>query len=106
MDDSKKKQVGGADDLPEEIERALGIAGMPESAKEELVAKIGQLALERALTATMEKVPEGKKDELVAISKGGDQIKLTEFMKSNVPDFENVIKSEVQSVISEIKNKN
>ena len=97
MDDNK---------LKEEVERTLGISSLPEGVKEELIARAGQLALERALTAVMEKVPEGKREELMAISKEGHQNKLMEFMKKEVPNVEDVIKSEVWAIVTEIKNKN
>ena len=80
-----------------EFLETIGIANAPEDTKAKLIAGIEDLAQKRLVSKLADKVTDEQAEEFGKIA---DEQQAADWLKANVPDFENL----VTEVFSEIKN--
>lgn len=81
----------------------LKIGSLPLDAQDKILEKLGGNIIKRITLATLENLPEKARDEFDAISESGDQIKMQEFLKSQIPNFEKLIRETIKFTIDEFK---
>jgi len=90
--------------LKENIIKNLGIDQLPEDKKEEVLMLMTEALLKRILITTLEKIPANKKEEFDEIFKSKDSEKINEFLSNNVPDYEKMLKNEIENFKEEMKS--
>ena len=91
-------------ELRNNIIRALGMnpEKMVESEMENIIERVGTLIYQNVLMEIMEILPETDIDEFGKLmDEETDPEKVTTFLKSKVPEFDELIKKEAQKFVSE-----
>jgi len=91
--------------LKENIEKELGLTGLPDAVKNEIVAMLGENCLKRASLAILERLTDGGRAEFEKIAQSGDYEKASKYAAAAIPDFENFIKGEISAEIADFKRR-
>lgn len=91
------------DALRSAMAQDLGITHLNEDEQSEIINKLGEVILKRVTISLLEKLPEDKRDAFEALSVEGDQKKIQDFLSQNIPNFDALLQSEVQSEIARFK---
>jgi gas vesicle protein len=89
--------------LKESIIKDLGIDQLPEDKREEVLLMMTEALLKRILIVALEKIPGNKKEEFDKIFASKDSEKINEFLSDNIPDYEKMVKNEIENFKNEIK---
>lgn len=85
----------------EKVLKTLGIENAPQEKQEEILAKIGEVALKETLLATLERLDEDQKNTYnELLEKNASPNEVEGFLKEAIPDYEEM----VQRVISALMN--
>lgn len=93
-------------DIREQIVKELELGGLPEEAQNEIIAKFSENLLKKIAIAMLDKIPSDKRSEFEAIVGNGDSNAMYSFIKTNVPDADALMKTEIQKSLAEIKQPN
>lgn len=81
----------------------LGISDLPPADQEEIIVKLGEVALKNTVLAVLENLPEENMAEFEKISESGDEEKTRYFLKKHIPNFDEISKQEVKKVADDFK---
>jgi len=81
----------------------LGISNLPKEAQEEIIVKLGEVALKNTVVAVLEKLPEENMAEFEKLSESHDQEKVRYFLTKYIPDFDQISKNEMKKVAEDFK---
>lgn len=82
----------------------LGLSGISEEKKEELLVSMTEVLLKRIFIETMEKLSESDRDEyLKTVEEGSSPEKVEAFLKEKIPNYEKMVKEVVKGFKREMK---
>ena len=87
--------------ITREILEAMGI-GLPVGEEEQFVAHVNETLAQRIGDDIAESLDDDQLDEMLAIQKTGDTVKLTEWLSANVPDLSEIANNERDILLGEI----
>lgn len=88
----------------EKVLKTLGIENAPQEKQEEILTKIGEVALKETLLATLERLDEDQKktyDELLEKNANPDEVEA--FLKEAIPDYEEMVQSVINTLMSDLQ---
>ncbi len=91
------------DELTTLIAKDLGIAEIPQSEQQELIAQFGEVALKAATLAVVGKLAEDKRDEFAKLAEAGDGAVLKAFLDREVPGHTDIAKAAVAEEVRRFK---
>ncbi len=81
----------------------LGISDLAAAEQEQLIAQFGEVALQAATIAVLEKMPAEKREEFAKLSEAADPVALKTFLDTTVPGHEEVAKAAVADEVKKFK---
>jgi hypothetical protein len=88
--------------IQQQILKAYGIEGMNEEQQKDAIEKIGGIIYQEVLMRVVGAMSDAEQDEFEALlDKDSDPETLFQFLKSKVPDLENIIKEETEKFRNE-----
>ncbi len=90
-------------ELKQTIIKEIGIADLPLASQDRILEKLGGNIVKRLSLAVLKNLPEEAKSEFEKISASGDEIKLQEFFKNTIPNFEELTQKTIRETIDEYK---
>lgn len=83
--------------LQKEIIKELGLLNLPGKEQEEALLTVGRIIFQAVLIRIMEELLDEKKDELEKIitESPDDEEKIMEFLQTNVPKLDEIVKEEI-----------
>ncbi len=81
----------------------LGIGHLPLDTQDKILEKLGENIIKRITLVVLENLPEDAQPEFDVVSASGDEAKMQEFLKSKIPNVEELIQKAIQGTISEFK---
>ena len=91
------------EELRQIILRDLGIGSLPLDVQDKILEKLGGNIIKRITLAVLENLPEGARGEFDIISESGNDEKMRGFLKSQIPNFEELIQKTIKFTIEEFK---
>jgi hypothetical protein len=91
------------DELTKAIAGDLGIADLPITQQQELIAQFGEVALKAATLSVVGKLSEDKRDEFAKLAQTGDASAIKTFLDKEVPGHEDIAKSAVAEEVLKFK---
>lgn len=85
--------------IQQNIIQGLGLQDLPEATQIKLLSQMTESVLKRITVRVLERLPEADRAEFDKLQTGGDVAKMDEFLKSKIPDYEQM----VQNIIIEFK---
>ncbi len=82
----------------------LGIENLPEDEKKNLLASLSESFLRRITVRIYENLDETDQTEFEKIAAENNPAKLEEFLKSKIPNIEEIQKKELEELVREIKD--
>ena len=82
-----------------EFLEAIGIANAPEDEKQKLIAGLEDLAQQKLTIAISDRITDEQANEFEAIT---DEQQAAEWVKQNIPDFENIVTSVLDDMKTDI----
>jgi len=92
------------DEITAAIATDLGIAELPVSEQQELIAQFGEVALKAATLAVCEKLTKEKQEEFAKLSEIGDFVTVKTFLDREVPAHEEIAKMAVAEEVRRFKD--
>ena len=80
------------------IIKILGIENLPDERKISILSKVTELVQKRLLLRIMEVLDEAKQKEFETVVDSKDQIKITEFLKTNAPEIDKWMIEEINNI--------
>lgn len=90
-------------ELRQIILKDLEIGSLPLDIQDKILEKLGSNILKRLVLVILKNLPEEMKVEFEKLSEGGDEIKLREFFKNTIPNFEELTQKTIKETIDEYK---
>ena len=92
--------------LQQNIIKELGLDKLPEKEQEEALETAGRIIFQAVLIKVMDELDEEQKSEFekIIIKEPNNEEKITEFLESNVPDLDEIVKEEVLNFKKETLN--
>ncbi len=90
-------------ELKQIIIKEIGIATLSSDAQDKILEKLGGNIVKRLSLAILKNLPEEARPEFEKISAAGDEIKLREFLKNTIPNFEELTQKTIKETIDEYK---
>lgn len=91
------------EELRQIILKDLEIGHLSPDAQDKILEKLGENITKRITLAVLENLPESARHEFDAISQSGNQEKLQEFLKLQIPNIEELLQKTIQFTINEFK---
>jgi len=91
------------DELRKNIAEELGITSMPPEAQEQVIGKLGELALKQVAINALEQLPEEKRAEFDALTKSEDPEKMQTFLAEHIPNFNEMVDQTVKEEVTKFK---
>jgi len=91
------------EELRQTILNGLKIGHLPIDAQDKILERLGENIVKRITLAVLENLPEGARGEFDMISESGDEEKMREFLRSQIPDFEELIQKTIKFTVEEFK---
>jgi len=91
------------EELRKIILKDLKIDFLKPEIQDEILAKLGENIIKRISLVVLEALPEEARAEFDNISQSGDQEKMQQFLKAQIPDFEKLIYETIKKTIEEYK---
>ena len=91
------------EELRQIILKDLKIGHLSSDAQDKILEKLGENIVKRITLVVLENLPEEARPEFDTISESGDQKKLQEFLKSQIPNIEELLQKTIQLTINEFK---
>lgn len=82
----------------------LGIEEAAPEIQEKVVSQFTETLLKKIMARIFDLLPEGKKDEFLKLQEAGDEEKLENFLKNNIPNFENLMTETIEAAKEEYQN--
>lgn len=92
------------DELTKAIAGDLGIADLPITQQQELIAQFGEVALKAATLSVVGKLSDDKKQEFMKLAEAGDPSALKTFLDREVPGHEDMAKVAVAEEVNKFKS--
>lgn len=83
------------EEIQKSVAKELGIEGLTLEEQRELIVQMTGVMLKAANLAILEKLPDGKREEFVAIADTRDETALREFLMRELPDSEAIVRAAV-----------
>lgn len=90
-------------ELKQTIMKEIGIVALPSDIQDKILEKLGSNIIKRLTLAILKNLPEEARPEFEKISASGDEIKLQEFFKNTIPNFEELTQKTIKETIDEYK---
>ena len=85
----------------------LGLSGVSEEKKEELLVSMTEVLLKRIFIEIMEKLPEADQNEYAKIIEGkAEPDKVEAFLKEKIPNYDEIVKEVIENFKEEMKGYN
>jgi len=91
------------DEIKKMLSQDLGINHLPAEAQEQIITKLGENILKKITLETVTLLSEEARGEFDTLSQAQDNKKMTEFLKQQIPDFDNFVKKIVQQSVEDFK---
>lgn len=91
------------EELKQIILKDLEIGHFPSDVQDKILEKLGGNIIKRITLVVLENLPENVRPEFDVISASGNQEKLQEFLKLQIPNIEELLQKTIQFTISEFK---
>ena len=91
------------EELRQIILKDLEIGYLPADAQDKILEKLGENIIKRITLAVLENLPESARSEFDVISQSGNQEKMQEFLKLQIPNIEELLQKTIQFTINEFK---
>jgi len=95
------------DFLQKDLIAELGLQALPDSKKEEMVLRIGELIQQNVVLRIISEMPEGDKDEFEKVLGEDSSEKTMEFLQAKFPNLSQVVEEEIakfkQEAISQMQ---
>lgn len=91
------------DEINATLAKDLGLGEVPQSIRDEVIARVGENILRRITIAIVEKIAPEARQEFDSISEAGDSERMKTFLNTQIPDFDNFVKNEVNKSVLEFK---
>jgi hypothetical protein len=91
------------DELKNTILKEIGIESAPQEIQDKILEKLGGNIIKRISLVVLRALPAEAQPEFEKISAGGDEIKLREFLKNTIPNFEELTRKTIRETIDEYK---
>ena len=88
--------------LQQDLIRQLGIDRLPSEKQQAVLTAMTEAVLKRLVVRVLEKLPENDRAEFEKTAKGRNAEKMTEFLKSKVPNFEEMATQEIAAFKKEM----
>ncbi|HRZ95374.1 MAG TPA: DUF5663 domain-containing protein [Candidatus Moranbacteria bacterium] len=103
MPDQNQSPAGGQE-IKSDFLDELGLAGVSQEKKEELLVKMTEVLLKRIFIEVMEKLPESDQNEYARIIEGeAEPDKVEAFLKERLPNYEEMVKNVIDDFKEEMK---
>jgi hypothetical protein len=101
-----KKEAMADTILRKNIIKELGIDTLPEKKQEEILLRIGKIIFQAVLIRVMERLNSKEKDEFteLLVKKPNDEEAILGFLKSKIPDLDEIVNEEVATFKREVVN--
>jgi hypothetical protein len=90
-------------ELKEIIIKEIGLVALPPDVQDKILEKLGGNIVKRLTLAVLKNLPEEARPEFEKLSDSGDEIKLQEFFKKTIPNFEELTQKTIKETIDEYK---
>ncbi len=90
-------------EIRELIIKEIGIEGLPEDAQNEIIGKLGEIALKSLTITIFEKLPKEARAEFEEVSAEGDYELVQKFLAQHVPDLPALMADEVRKTLQDFK---
>jgi len=87
------------DEIQKAVAEQLGIDGLGSDEQKEIIAQMTGVMLKAASIALLENLPEGKRDEFIAITDKQDEAGLKAFLAKELPDSENIVRAAIEGEV-------
>ncbi len=87
----------------EAIIAELGLMDLPENARMEVVARVGEVMVRSVAAAVLSRLPLEARREFEALSSGGDAKALDALMRAHIKDFDSFVADESRKALAEFK---
>ena len=84
------------------IIKILGIEGLPDNSKAEILDKVSQTLQKRLFTRVMESLDEVKQTEFADLASSGNEERLIEFFKTNVKNLDDWLVEEINRMKNDL----
>jgi len=89
--------------IEQDILKELGIDQLPQDRQEEVLSVMTEAILKRMMLRLLEPLSEDQRKQLEDISAAGDSAKVSEFLAANIPNYEVLMKEEVEKFKQDMK---
>jgi hypothetical protein len=77
----------------------LGLAGLTTEEQQTLLASLSDIVFQGVFAEAIPRIPEDKLAEFTKLTGGkGNEVEVFEFLETNVPEFNEIIESEIQNL--------
>lgn len=83
----------------------LGLDTLPQETQVKLLTRMTESILKRVTIKVLEKLSEPERDEFYGLQESGDTEKITEFLKSKIPNYDNMVLKEIKAFTKDMKEK-
>jgi hypothetical protein len=91
-------------DTTKDLFEKLSLTDLPQSRKDEVLAQLDQLVETRVALAVSEKLDEEANDKLDSLVDDGTPEQLLEFVKQQIPEYDNMVAKIAEDTINELAN--
>jgi hypothetical protein len=92
------------DEIQQAVAKELGIEGLTSEEQQDLIAQMTGILLKAASIAILEKLPESKRDEFVAIAGQENETAIRTFLEKELPESEAIVRTAVAEEIRRFKD--
>lgn len=91
--------------LQKSLIEELGLENLPKEKQEEILVKMTEVLLKKIYLETFEKLGEADRVELASMldSEGSDPVKVEEYLRSKIEDYDGFVKKIVEDFTAEMK---
>ncbi len=91
------------EELRQIILKDLKIDSLSMEVQDKILEKLGGNIIKRITLAVLKNLPEEARPEFEKINESGDEIKMQEFFKNTIPNFEELMHKTIKETIEEYK---
>ncbi len=91
------------EELRQIILKDLKIDSLPIEVQDKILEKLGGNIIKRITLAVLKNLPEEARPEFEKLSEAGDEIKMQEFFRNTIPNFEELTQKTIKETINEYK---
>ncbi|MBI4118120.1 MAG: hypothetical protein HY455_01080 [Parcubacteria group bacterium] len=89
--------------LQQKIATELGVGSLPPESQRRIIARLGEIILQRATMNILDVLPQEKRGEFGKLAAGEDQGAVEMFLKAHVPNAEELVNAAIRQEVEAFK---